>query len=400
MTASPEAETGTLGPSDRRWGRAPARCPACDAAYLVPDPATALRCACGGALQASELALPATEPTALSPPVFPRATLRYVLGPKLLGIPLRPRGLDPIRLEEVALLVWWPEWRADLWVDGTWSAEIGDVTMTETEAQVWRDGRWVPSRTRSPDLRWCRRVGTLRRRIRAVPLAALRDASRVAVGSERPDPEPAPFSPESLQGGWIRLPEQPPAPEGPAEDPILRGLLLDDLRAANQVDQLRDAHLDVTARLEDRALRLHPTWWLTYDPEDGEGRPAWLILDGLTGHLRGPRLASLRRARRQSIALAVIGAALVLLAALAAAGTLLLPPLLLVAVPLGLVGLVTIGISPIPVARVTLWNHRENRTFGEARPSPATRESDTRPPSHHPPDTGEKPGDESVAGSP
>lgn len=242
--------------------------------------------------------------------------------------------------------VWWPRWLVDAAIDGTWEAQAGfDYEVASTQ-EVYSGG-WTTREVTDTRIRWEPRAGraALAYDNISVPALAIQDGGQFS-GSK-------PWS-EAQAGPWIRLPDRSQVEQWPTAVQALRSRVSADCIRACSADHIRDFYLEMSADQADWTWLLTPMWASWYTDDDGVRHV--IRVDGVSGEVSGPRLASKRKGRVWAgilFSAAAISAAVGLFIGLIG---IVLWPLLVVAAVLLVLALVLACVAIWPAVHPGRWN--------------------------------------------
>jgi hypothetical protein len=344
------------------WGSAlqPAGCPACKRAFLTPAAGVGRRC-------------PACSRANLEPqsvrirPEAPEKIVSFRLLPKDLlpgltrfaeGVWIRPDDLDGAKLASRVVPVFWPVWLVDAAVDGAWTAEVGFDYQVKSSQESYASGGWRSREIVETRARWEPRLGQIRRRYDNIPAAAVTDAETLLNRAGRYQlQDAAPYQPAAVGGALLRVPDLPPESAWPAARQGIDAAAALECQQASAGQHIRNFSPD--ARYEDQNwTQLLLPVYLTYYTDDA-GQPVIVQINGQTGVVGGPRLASQKKGWRTAGLLAALGAFLVILGiALVFTGGVF--PLLALLGALVFLGGIVSGLSAVvPAVWPWQWNRKQ-----------------------------------------
>jgi hypothetical protein len=264
----------------------------CDGCGAMHRMAEAGACpACGtGTVSACEA--PDVVPERYLPRQVDRAEAAARLGKSLEPVWFPVEDLGAERLGQRLVPVWWPRWLVDVEAQGAWQAEVGYDEAVESSQEVYRGGRWTSRQVLESRTRWEPRAGRMRRRYDNVEVPALSADS----GAQPVEPIATEPWTETAQDGPIRLPDRDPADQWPAAVEEVRKKVGADCQRATGADHVRELYLELGAEQADWTVLLVPAWITWYRDEQGQTRV--LRVDGVTGEVSGPRLASVAAGKR------------------------------------------------------------------------------------------------------
>lgn len=285
-------------------------CEQCDAVFLHPKEQAELVCPLCGNEQFSEIAadselLSLHAPELMVPFAKDDFTYRAPLIQFRKSLLLPPTDCTVDNLLARAQRFYWPMWLVDADVTARWQAEVGYEYDAVTYGERYTDGQWRSTEKRERRTRWEPRVGELTRTYENQPAPALdehgeivRLLGRYRLGEKRP------YSPETVAHNLIRLPTRSP------EDAWSDAELVVQQAAAAECHQAAGGQHNRTFKWSPQFGNKHWTHLLlpmiaTYYLDD-EGEKQMVYLHGQTGKTVGRRVASMKLARRLSLAFGAV----------------------------------------------------------------------------------------------
>lgn len=344
--------TAVLAEGAALAGRSPFGCAACGHHWLARE---ALVCpACGRAVLEPSPVRVDGEPELALPFAIDRAGAVKRLREHVADVPYRCAAA--VACVEAPVAHWVPLWLVDARCVAQWTADVGFDEQVMSTVERFEGGVWRSSEVEETRVRWEGRAGTCDRRLENVEVPALRrwSAWRRWVTDPSPDGRPVQGARPPTGSDPILLPDLPVDDAWPAAEAALRDRLAPELARAAAARHLRELYLD--ARWEERRWTwlLVPAWSVAYRDPRGEVRV--LRVDGITGAVTGPVVASHRRAAWLAGALAATGLFCLALSFVVAVPGILLWPLLLLAAAGAIVGFLFLALALVPFLRVLAHN--------------------------------------------
>lgn len=350
--------------ADSPWGASvqPAGCPACKRVYLIE--ATRLGQACPqcarGKLEAQPAILRPEAPELLAPFRYNLNSMRPNLEKFTSEVWLRPADLEAATLLQRATPLYWPMWLVDGDVTGHWQAEAGfDYQVKSSQESYGSDG-WSSRDVVETRVRWEPRLGQIQRHYDNVITPALTEQKQLLKLTGQYQREQAKtYQPEQVKGAVLRIPDLPPQNAWPLAQPQL-----DEAAEAECQEAARAQHIrNFTIRADYQSLHwtqlllpLYVTWYT-----DDDGKPRMVYINGQSGVIGGPRIASQKKGWQMAGVVLTVAAVLFLLTLCLGAIGLAFPPAWALAILLGVVSLLVACGAIIPAA----WPAQWNRTQGE-----------------------------------
>jgi hypothetical protein len=352
------------------WGikLQPAICEACDWRYLLPPQRPAQQCP--HCLKAELVPLEDEHIGDLSFDYPPELLLPFTASTETLnqsiqqfagGIWFAPGDLNPQNLKARLQRVYLPVWLVDRRVQATWQAETGfnyDV-VSHRDSFDEKKGGWNSKQITETRIRWEPRLGRLNRTYHNIPAPALEEHLELVRRLGQYNLKAGqPYQADSINQALIRLPNRSPTDAWPDAIPALQTSAIEECQQAAQADHIRDFRWAPDYQDQNWTLMLLPAYMSYY--LDDQRTPQPVLIHGQTGLFSGPRRASMKRAQRAAIIIAIIATVIFTLSVLVAGASFFVPPLFIVA-GLGLVVAIIIGMLAIAPVIIAWQFNRTNR---------------------------------------
>jgi hypothetical protein len=273
--------------------RQPAGCPHCRQAFLVePDQIGDLCPNCGHEKLAAQPALLRSEAPELYLP-FTRnpGDLLPIYRDFTRGVWLHSDDFTPENLASRARPLFWPMWLVDAQVEGSWQGEIGYDYQVKSAQESYSDSGWRSHEVVEDRIRWEPRTGLLARTYNNTAVPALSEHARLAaLVKNYPLDKAGVYDAHSVGSAGLRLPDVQPEGAWPlAKESLEKQAGVDCARAAGGQHVRR-----YTTQFQYRNLNwtqlLLPVYTSYYTDDNGD--PQMVLINGYTGVIGGPRLAS------------------------------------------------------------------------------------------------------------
>lgn len=353
---------------DESWGLGleAAVCEACDWSYLVPQDNLPLKCPHCFAVDLS----PVESRDGLSDDYRPELILPYRVAPDSLAQDLQdfakniwfaPRDLNSQNLKARLQRIYLPMWLVDSQVQATWQAEAGFnyEAISHRDKYNQNQGGWVSQRVTETRVRWEPRLGRLNRSYDNITAPALEQHQtlRRQLGPYKLEAA-RPYQADMAMHSFVRLPNRSPADAWPEAVPALQTTAADECRRACRADHWRDFRWTASYDHHHWTLLLLPLYTTYY--LDDEQHPQQILINGQTGFVSGSRRASMRRAQRVALVIAVIAIIIFVLSLIVGIASIFVPRLLIIA-GVGLITAFIVGLLAIlPVAIAWQFNRTGN----------------------------------------
>lgn len=340
--------------------RQPAGCNRCHRVYLVaPDFRGALCPLCRqGSLEAQPAHMRTAQPERMLTFRVKRNDLLPAYKKFVSGVWIKPEDFNPESLLKNTRPVFWPQWLVDSDVNGHWEMEAGFDYQVESAKEVYNNGRWESRKQIENRVRWEPRVGMINTRVDNVITPALEEhQNRQQMTGNYQLARGIDFDPAMLGGAFLELPDVPPEDAWPLARPHVDKALAAISTKATEAQHHRNFSVAANFANQDWTEFFLPMYTTYYTDDDGQ--PQIIVVNGETGAIRGPRLASRKRGARIAKIIAAVAGAVFLLALISLLLTMVLPPLGLVAGLLGLLGFVVSFFAIVSAVWPGQWNRKQ-----------------------------------------
>ena len=306
--------------------RGPAGCVHCRRVYLVPPDYRGTICPIcrKGALAAQPVIMRSAKPERVLPFQVAKPDLLPIYQQFVSGVWIKPVDFNPETLLKNTRPIFWPQWLVDSDISGQWQMEAGFDYQVESAKEVFAGGRWQSRKQIETRVRWELRVGALSTHVDNVVTPALEEHKnrQVMTGTYRLD-RGTDFDPYLLGGAFVELPDVPPEDAWPLARPHFDQALAETCRKAAGAQHFRNFSMKANFENQNWTEFLLPLYTTYYT--DDEGNPQVLVVNGETGAIRGPRLASRQRGSHIAGIIAAVAGGLFLLALIGLLLTMIIP---------------------------------------------------------------------------
>ncbi len=289
------------------------------------------------------------------------------------GIRFAPVDLTLENLRSRLQVVYLPVWLVDSQVQASWQADIGSNYQVVSHQDRFDDNRggWSSKEIEETRVRWEPRLGRLSRSYQNVGAPALQANAVIMQKMGNFDFSKAQaYTPAKAFGGipsgkgFVRLPDRGQVDAWPDAKPRFQQRAEEECQKASSGDHIREFKWSPDFQNQNWTLLLLPAYTTYYVDDDRS--PHTLFIHGQTGHLSGLRRASMKRAQKTSLWIAIAGVLVFILSLLLTAAAALMPPLLAVGGVGLFIALVLILCAGIPL--VMVWS--TNRSLPETENIP------------------------------
>lgn len=267
------------------------------------------------------------------------------------GLWFAPADLNPNTLRQRLKRVYWPMWLVDCDVRATWEAEAGYDYEVVSHQDRYSDGQagWTSQEVKETRVRWEPRAGRLERLYTNTPAPAMENHRQLVNRMRRFDLEQAqPYSQDALRQAFVRVPDRSVEDAWPDAAPAVQEAAADECRQAAKAEHIRQFQWTPDYQSLNWTLLLLPGYTTYYLDDDQKPQP--VLIHGQSGYLSGMKRASMKRAQRTSLYIAIAAMAVFVLSLLVSGIGLLIQPLLALG-GIGIVAAFLLGIAAIvPVA--------------------------------------------------
>jgi len=345
------------------WGmnRQPLGCPHCRRVFMAE--ASHLNMLCPfcrqGCLEPQPARMRPSQPEKVLPFTVGRHDLPSICEDFISGVWIKPDDFTAENLLKRMVPIFWPLWLVDCDIEGHWQIEAGFDYQVESTREYYAGGRWQSRKQIETRVRWEPRLGEINHHVDNVAVPALEEHNnRLNMTGRYHLERGEDFHPDRIGNVLLEVPNLPPEDAWSLAKPKV------DQAAAQVCAQAAGA--DHSRNFALKADYQNLNWTQFYLPlyatyyKDDDGQPQILIVNGETGRIKGPRLASPKRGLRIAGIIAAIAGFLLVLALIGLLLTTTFPPAGLVAALLGVLGFGSGIAALIPAVWPGQWNRRQN----------------------------------------
>lgn len=344
------------------WGveLRPAGCPKCKQVHLVRENQTEQLCPhCGGANLKPQPALLRRDPPEMVVPFMRKpADLTAILAGFTNGIWLHTDSFTPEAMLRRAVPVYWPMWLVDGDVTGTWKAEVGFNYEVKSSQEAYGSGGWQTQERIETRIRWEPRAGAIQRHYDNIPIYAISNFSSMSLLVGDFNLQAAvPYTPAAVGDAMIRLPDKKKDDTSlTVENAFIKASEADCYRAA-AAQHARNFRLSAQYPDQNWTQLLMPLYVTFY--LDDDGKPQMVFINGQSGQIGGPRLASQKKGWEMAGMVAAVGGILLILAFICMMLSVVFPPAAVFCILLGLLGFAVLLGAIVPAAWPSQWNRSQ-----------------------------------------
>ncbi len=357
-----DRQTQIIPENEEVWdsGRQPAGCPNCGRVFLVQQTQLGIPCPlCHSAvLETQPARMRTAEPELMVPFGVNQTALTEIYRKVVDSVWIKLDDFETGSLLKRTVAVFWPLWLVDCDIKGHWQMEAGFDYQVESSKDTYTNGQWQSRKQIEGRVRWEPRLGKLNTRIDNVAAPALEEhQNRILMTGVTPVDRSRAFDPSLLGGAILEVPDLPPEEAWPIAQPRVDEAAEHICTQAAGAQHSRNFSIIAGYKNLNWTQFLMPMYVTYY--EDDDRQPQFLVVNGSTGSIRGPRLASQKRGNQIAGIIAAVAGGLFVLALLGLLLTLVFPPAGIFAGILAVLGLGT-GIGAIfPAVWPNQWNRKQ-----------------------------------------
>lgn len=344
-----------------RTDRQPAGCTACHRVFLVDQSQLGMGCPlCGeGRLESQPARMRPAEPEKMLPFRIGHKHLLTIYQNFASGVWIKPPDFTAENLLSRSIPIFWPLWLVDCDINGHWQMEAGFDYQVESSKEYYTHGQWQSRKQVETRVRWEPRLGEISHHTDNITTPALEEhENRWQMTGGYHLSQATTFNPDRLGNALLEVPDLPPEDAWPIAKPRVD-------QTAGKVSE-EAAGAQHSRNFTIKAEYNHLNWTQFYLPlyatsyEDDDGQPQTLIVNGSTGVIHGPRLASPKRGRKIAGIIAAVAGGLLLLMVICALLLSLNPLFGAAAAILGFLGFGTGIAAIIPAVWPASWNRKQD----------------------------------------
>ncbi len=342
-------------------GRQPLGCPQCRRVFLAEQEQIEKSCPLcrQGKLEPQPARMHSVEPEKLLPFKVSQGQLQAAYETFVSGVWIKPEDFTADNLLRRTVPVFWPLWLVDSDIAGHWQMEAGFDYQVESTKEFYAGGRWQSQKQIETRVRWEPRLGEITHHVDNVAVQALEEHNnRLKMTGGYSLKSADDFNPNDLGNAILEVPDLPPEDAWPLAKPKVDQAVGEVCAQAAGADHARNFAL--------KADYTNLNWTQLYLPlyttyyKDDEGQPQILIVNGTSGRIQGPRLASRQRGLRIAGIIAIVAGVFLLLALLGLLLTPLFPPVGIIGALLGLLGFGSGIAALVPAIWPGQWNRKQD----------------------------------------
>lgn len=332
MTDYPATPLDTAASSLWATPLQPVGCPLCHTTYLTNPASANQRPPCPNCAQTRLDPQPArlrrepperVLPFRISPGDAADALKNFISGVRFPTAQLNLKHLTD-RLQRVYL----PMWLLDADVVGNWEAEVGYDYQVKSSRESYSAGGWHTEEIIETRVRWQPRLGQIQRHYDNVPAPALTDHAILTqlLGQFQLD-QSLPYHPDAVQQALIRIPDQSTEHSFDMARPGLHAAAAAECQQAASGQHIREYEVQAHYHNLNWTQLLLPVYATRYQDDDGLRHT--VLINGYSGTVVGPRIASPKKGTRWAIILALLAAALFFFGLLVSVVGIVFPPIII-----------------------------------------------------------------------
>lgn len=298
------------------------------------------------------------EPEKILPFKINKSRLQSILSNFVSGVWIKPTEFKPETLLSRALPIFWPLWLVDCDVAGNWQMEAGFDYQVESAKETFANGQWRSIKQIKERIRWEPRLGQVATRVENVVVPALEEhQNRMTMTGNYPDKQAEPYKQTRKENILLEVPDIPTQKAWRLAKPLVNEKIDEICQKASGAQHSEKFTLNAEYH--------NPNWTQSYLPmfvtyyKDDNEQPQILIINGQTGQINGPRLASPKRGLKIAGMIAIGAGILLMIALLTFLLSLAISEVKTIAAFFGILGVGTGLTALIPALWPVLWNRNQ-----------------------------------------
>lgn len=344
-----------------KTNRQPAGCTNCHRVFLAQASMAGTSCPLcqRGLLEAQPARMRPAEPERMLPFKIYKKDLATIYQNFVSDVWIKPEDFRPDSLISRTTPVFWPLWLVDSDIRGHWQMEAGFDYQVESYKETYTGGQWQSRKQMENRVRWEPRLGQLDTHVENVAVPALEEhENRLAMTGRYNLDQAQPFNPDQLGKALLEVPDLPPEDAWPLAKPQMDQTAAKICAKAANAQHYRNYALKADYHNLNWTEFFLPMYASFYT--DDEGQPQIVLINGESGVIRGPRLASRKRGLKIAGIIAAVAAVFFILSLFGLLLTIIFPPIGFIAALLGILGL-GFGIAAIiPAVWPGQWNRKQD----------------------------------------
>ncbi len=310
-----------------------------------------------GHLDPQTLRLRPSEPERLLTFAKKLENLQSIYAAFVSGVWIKPVDFTIENLLQRTKAVFWPLWLVDSDVKGHWQIEAGFDYKVESSKEFYQDGRWRSRVIVENRINWAPRLGKLETHVDNISVPALEEhKNRQQMTGNYNLHRAGDFQSGILKTAIVETPDLPPEDAWLLAKPKIDQQLSQVCAKASGAQHSRNFAVKADYYNLNWTQFLLPMYVTYY--KDDDGQPQVLIVNGETGMIRGPQLASQKRGLQIAAVIGGIAGAMLLLALIGFLLLTIFPPASIIAAILAIFGFGTGLGALIPAIQPAQWNRK------------------------------------------
>lgn len=338
----------------------PVGCPNCQRSFLTPPPMVNTPCplCLKGTLTPQPAHITKNEPEKQLSFTIDKTRLHEIYTEFVSGVWLKPEDFSAESLLKRTQPVFWPMWLVDSDIDGHWHMEAGFDYQVQSAKEIYSGGQWQSRKEIENRIRWEPRLGNAAIHVDNIRVPALEEHhNRLQMTGAYPLDRAKPYDRRLLGNAYLEVPDLSPREAWRLAKPQVQRELGKICASATGAGHQKDFSIQADYKNLHWSQFLLPMYTTHY--LDDEGQPQVLIVNGTTGSIHGPRLASRKRGLHIAGIMAGVAGGILLLALIGLLLAMVFPPAGLIGAFLGVIGF-GVGIAAfIPAVWPGQWNRKQ-----------------------------------------
>jgi hypothetical protein len=311
-----------------------------------------------GTLNVSDQSTIPVQPEAILPFTVGKTHLQSICANFIKGVWIKPEDFTNENLISRSIPLFWPLWLVDADAHGDWQMEAGFNYQVESAKEAYGNGQWQSIKEVKTRIRWEPRLGEFSTHIDNVSVPALTDhQNRLGMTGSYPFDQSQKSKEALIEKALLEVPDIPTENAWAEAKPKF------DARVENICQQAAGAQHSKEFKLNAEYDNLN--WTQFFLPlyathyKDDNGEPQIVIVNGQTGQINGPQLASPKRGLKIAGIIGIVAVVFFILGLLTLLISLAVKDARVVAGLFAVLGLGTGFIALIPIIQPRIWNRNQ-----------------------------------------
>ena len=298
------------------------------------------------------------QPEAVLPFKVGQPHLQSICASFIKSVWIKPEDYTTENLITRSIPLFWPLWLVDADTHGDWKMEAGFDYQVESAKEAYVNGQWQSLKEVKTRIRWEPRLGAFSTHIDNVSVPALGEhQNRLGMTGSYPLDQSKKFEEKFMDKALLEVPDIPIEKAWETARPKFDARVETICQEAAGAQHSKEFTLNAEYHNLNWAQLYLPLYATHYKDDNGE--PQILIINGQTGKINGPRLASPKRGLKIAGIIGIVAGAFFVLGLLALLISLMVEEAKVVAGLFAFLGVGTGFIALIPAIQPRIWNRNQ-----------------------------------------